>query len=551
MRRPTLENGLVLALLACTLVLGVTLRLQDPLSTRALGAEDPYTHVVFIKEWLAQGYFADSFNLGTGMYPPGMHAFVGAFAPLAGVPLYDFARIAPALFGALSILGMFALGQRLSGNVAGVAAAFLTAIMPEVVFRTELLFPTALDLALLPLWLLGFHLATSGHRVEGTVLFLGASVPLAIMHPWLVPLFAAPLGLYLAFRTLRGKLAPELLRHGALMLVPPVAFAMAFRWSESDTGFADFFAKIVPALATLDVPRPLLFVALLLLFGALALGVAWGLAQLARVRVGRGARFVVGALIGVALLAAVPFLGRSPPFEVDYREMIGPFAIALGLAGLLVAFLRPTPLGDMAASIAIVLFPLTALDLFDSPFWPQRTVAYLCVGVALLGASAVANLHELPQRFTRTGAPRRAWIPAALVAVSLVAAGGAVATRGDGYKWYRLYNEEHFAGFEQVARQLEKDDDSRVFIYTWQPALMVKTLTDPAHVWYSPEFFSDGAKRSQQLGDVDGPAYVLVDKHTLAAEKEGDASLGFLQDGSKYRKIYSSSDSRLQLYEVL
>jgi hypothetical protein len=552
-RQSLVEPALVTALLACTLVLGVALRLEDPLSTRALGAEDPYTHVVFVKEWIAQGYFADSFHLGTGMYPPGMHAFVAVFAPLAGVDLYDFARIAPAFFGALAILGMFALAQRLAGNAAGLAAALVTAIMPEHVFRTELLFPTALDLAVLPVWLLGFHLALTTHRKEGAVLFLGASVPLAIMHPWLVPLVAAPLALFVALRALRGRLGVPDVRLGAALLVPPVAFAMAFRWDESDTGFADFFSHLGPlsALSTLDLPRPVLFLALLAVLGALAALGAGALQLAMRVRIDRMVRLGLGFATAAALLVAAFALSREPPQDVDYARMLGMLALALGLAGLALAFIRPTPLGDLAAALAIPLFPLTAIDIFDSPFWPQRTVAYLCFAVALLAGNAAAHAHELPMRFRRSDRTPT-WMPvASLVVVTLLVAGGAAATHEPVYKWYRLYNEEHFAGFEEVSAIVEQDPAARVVIHTWQPALMVKTLTDPNHVWYSPNFFSSAGERAKVLDGIEGPAYVLVDKYTLKAEEAGKAKLGFLDDRSTYRPVYASDDGRLTLYEVV
>lgn len=554
MRRPSrAEPAIVAALLASTLVLGVVLRLADPLSTRALGAEDPYTHVVFTKEWLEQGYFADSFHLGTGMYPPGMHAFVGAFAPLAGVDLYDFARIAPALFGALAILGMFALGQRLAGNAAGLAAAFVTAVLPEHIFRTELLFPTALDLALLPLWLIGYHMAITTHRAQGAVVFVGASLPLAIMHPWIVPLFAAPLAVFVALRALRGHLDRTAVVDAAALLIAPVGFAMAFRWNESDTGFADFFAQLGPlaGLSTLELPRPVLFLTLTIVLSVLALA-GVGVLQLAmRVRLPRAWSVALGAILAAGILLALQTMTRDPPYEVNYRDMLGPFAILLALTGLVLALVRPTALGDLAAAISVTFFPLTAIDIFGSPFWPQRTVAYLCIGVALLAATLASHAHELPQRLARNERSRATVGIATLLALALVFAGGAVATHDSVYKWYRLYNEDHFAAFEKTADIVAEDPDAKVFVYTWQPALMIKTLTDPDHVWYAPGFFSDGAERAERLEQVQAPAYVLVDKHTLQAEKDGEASLGFLDDGGKYRLIHKTDDGRFKLYEVL
>ena len=564
-QRSAAQPFLVAALLACTVIVGIVLRLKDPLSTRALGAEDPYTHVVFTKEWLETGFFGDSFHLGTTMYPPGMHAFIAVFAPIAGLSLYDFARIAPALFGGLAILGAYALGARLGGQAAGVGAAVLMAVTPELIFRTELLFPTALDLALLPLWLLAFHFAVSAdaeRRAAGRVLFLAASVPLAIMHPWLVPLFAAPLALFAVLQWRRSGAPAKDLRATAALLVVPVAFAMAFRWDESDTGFADFAAKApgLHFLATLALPGPLVFAILLALLGALALAAVTLVAALPR----RKVPVVIALAAGAGLLALLVPLTRAPPFEVHYLNMLGPLTIGLACAGFLLAFWRPTPLGDLGACIGVVLFPLTAIDLFGSPFWPQRTVAYMAVGAVLLGASAVmhaaALLTAVVSRTSRagnetgTGSGARAGAGLAttvLVVVALALAGTAAATAKPTYTWYRLYNDEHFAGFEKVADIVDDDPDARVVIYTWQPALMVKTLIDPDHVWYSPKFFNDAGERGEILVNIDGPAYVLVDKHTQRAAQDGKASLGFLKDGSKYREVYESSDGRLILYEVI
>lgn len=545
---------LVAALLACIVIVGVALRLKGPLQTEALGAEDPYTHVVFTKEWLAQGYFSDSFHLGTGMYPPGMHAFMGAFAPLAGLSLYEFARFAPAIFGALGILGMYALASRLGGQTAGMVAALLMAVTPELIFRTELLFPTALDLALLPFWLLAFHLAVTTERRVGSILFVATSVPLAVMHPWLVPLFAAPLALYAVLQWRRSSAPAKDLRLTAALLVAPVAFAMAFRWDDSDTGFADFAAK-VPGLQWLEaisLPGPALFVILLAILGALALGAV----ALATVLPRRRVPVVLATVVGAALAALAFPLSWSLPFEVHYVNMLGWLTIGLALAGYVLAFARPTPLGDLAACITTVLLPLTAFDLFGSPFWPQRTVAYMAVGAVLLGANTAAHvataISALGAR-QATSSPGRSAAAGtiALMLVTLAVAGGAVATHEPTYEWYRLYNEEHWNGFERIADIVDDDPSARVVIYTWQPALMVKTLIDPAHVWYSPDFFKDAGERGEVVVNIEGPAYVLVDKNTIKAAESGKASLGFLKDGSRYKEVYESSDGRLVLYEVV
>ena len=559
--RRQVEPWLVAALLALLVVWGVALRLEDPLSTRALAAEDPYTHVVFTKEWMEQGYFADSFHLGTTMYPPGMHAFLAVFAPFTGISLYHIARIAPAILGGLAVLGMYAVGARYANRAAGLAAAFATAIMPEHIFRTELLFPTAFDLALLPLWLLAFHMMLHEQPRAGAILFAGASIPLAVMHPWAVPLFGGPLVLFACLRALRRHQAARATMRDLVLpvglVVLATSFAMAFRWNTSDTGFADFAAKVpgLAGLASWELPGPLAFFLVLPMLGAVA---ALGIILVSSVsswRIPRAMRIGASVLVGAALLALIFPLTRNLPLDVDYDEMLGPIALALGLAGFALAFARPTALGDLGVSIAAFLFPLTALDLFGSPYWPQRTVAYLCVGVALLAANVVGQLYESHALFARSEGARRVAGPAVVIAFSLVAAGSVAAMPVDTYEWYRLYEKNPggpdaaLRGFEQASAIVSADPNAKVFIFAWQPALMVKTLADPEHVWYSPKFFGDGGTRSAQIGDANGPAYILVDHFTREAAAKGKADLGFLNDGSKYRTVLN--EGGVLLYEVV
>lgn len=550
-RRDILEPALVALLLAAIVAYGVALRLDDPLSTRALAAEDPYTHVVLIEEWTSAGAFGDSVHLATAMYPPGMHAFVGAFVPFTGIELHAFARLAPPFLAALGILGTFALGERLGGRVAGLAAAFVTATLPEHIFRSELFFPTAFDLALLPAWILAFHMALRDHPRAGAVLFVGTSVPLALMHPWVVPLFAAPLALFAAIGAWRSLTPARGIARAGALLAGPVAFAMAFRWDTSDTGFADFAAH-VPGLAWLaatPIPAPVVFLGVALVLAAL-IALAAGVIHLAR-RVPRppGARWLPIA-VGAALLVAIPFLARDPPQDVSYNDMLGGLAILLALAGFALAFARPTPLGELGACLGVVLYPLTTLDLFDSPYWPQRTVAYLAVGVALLAANALAHAaHGAAWLLSRAPRTRAVAGPASMAALALVLVGTSVAVPADTYAWYRMYDEDDFEAFEEIAAQLANDPASKVYVYTWQPALLVKALAGPEHVWYSPGFFNDGATRERQLDDAHGAVYVLVDKHTTRADEAGKIDLAFL-GADRYHIVAGTPDMAVRLYEV-
>lgn len=546
------------ALLVGIVVLGVALRLHDPLSTRAIGAEDPYSHIVFTKEALERGWFGDSFHLGTSLYPPGLHALMGALAP-ATVGFYAFTRLAPVAFGALAILGTYVLARRMAGEAAGLAAALLVAVMPEHIFRTTLMFPTALDLALLPAWLLAFHLATRPEgepgpsRAAAGILFVAMAPALAFNHPWLVPLTTGPLALWLALRALRASPAPlratwRRMALPAAALVVSTAFAMAFRWDESDTGFADFLSKLpgLAPLADLDLAPVALFALLLVALGAaFALG-AGATAVAARAAWPRAVRVGASAVAAVSLVALAPVLASHPPLHVSYKDMLGWVAVGLGLAGVALALLRPSALGDLGLALAVVLFPLTAINFFDGEFWPQRTVAYLCVAVALLAGHVAHVAHGLASRATLRATTRHA-APVALVLVTLLLASAFAAARPAPYPWYRLYTDDQFEAFEETAAVLEEHPDARVFVARWESALMVKALGDPAQLWYSPEFFSSGGARDGQLGSVEGPAYVLVDHYTQRAAEKGKFDLGFLQSG--YRVVLESDDGTVRLYE--
>ena len=588
--RGSLTGLVALALLALVVAHGVQLRLKDPLSSPVLGAEDPYSHIVFTKESVDEGSFGYSTHLGTSMYPPGMHALLGILVPLSGIGWHEFARFVPIAFGALAIVAIYVLAARLAGRretdeggrsvfvphyAAGLAAATVTAIMPEHVFRTNLLFPTALDLALLPAFLLAFVYAFEVSRAEDRVLPRNAhawgvyallllfAIPLAFAHPWVVPLFLAPAAAYAALRVLReettvGRATRALLPPAGLAVLG-TAFAMAFRWDESDTGFSDFFSHLpgVGVLGSVDMPGPVLFTFLVVVLGCIACAAIVGMALLVsiRARLPRAVRVGVGVVVAAGLLALLALLVAGElPHQVHYPHMLGYAAIALALGGLVVACVLPTRLGDLALAVSIFLFPLTAINLFDSQFWPQRTVAYLCVGVALLAATLVVALHDGARRLaTPRGetAPRRERAlvgPALLVGAFLLVAGTAAALPASTYKWYRLYNAEHFEGFQEIVERLEEDPESRVITHGWQPALLVKALGDPNFVYYSPNSFkeADGeAKREKALKAIQGPAYLLVDKYLLREVEKGKMTIDFLEG---QEPVYQTADGKLRLY---
>src|SRR5438552_1644136 len=442
------------------------------------------------------------------MYPPGLHALGGALAPLAGVSLYDFARFSPVVFGALAILGTYVLARRLAGPTAGLVAALVIAIMPEHVFRTELYFPTALDLAILPAFLLMMFLASEGdasERRRAAFLTFGASVPLAFTHPWAVPLFVAPAFAAILVRGAREHRSWRTLVEPAAAATCASAFAMASRWDASDTGFSGFFAKLpgLRILAAIDLPVPLLFVALLVVVGvAAALGVL-AAAALGRGRLPRVVRVVAGVVLALILVDAALRIGyRHLPPGVAYLNQLGYVPVFLALVGVAVALLAPTPAGDLGLALGLVLYPLTAFDLFASSFWPQRTVAYLCIAVALLAASAVARPLEMPLGALHNVRLRRAAAPIATVCVVLLVSGGVAAHPAHPYAWYRLYSAAASQGIARTASVLNGDPSARVVVETWQPGLVLKTLASPSQPWYSPNFYKSQAERDKVVSEA-------------------------------------------------
>jgi hypothetical protein len=575
-RRTDASAGTVLAvaLLMVILATGVWLRLEDPLSSDAMGAEDPYTHVVFVKEHLRRGYFDDVPVLGTSLYPPGLHAFTGIFAPLAGVDLYEFARFSPAFFGALSILGMAMLAWRLGGPAAGLAAGLITAVVPEHIARSALFFPTMVDLALLPAFFLLFLLASEGNR--GAMVFAFAVIAvLAYTHPWVVPLAAGIAAIYVALRVLRGEpllgeRAPDepapvqtfqnALRRLALpagIVAVSMAIGSVARWDHGNTGIAVFLAELGPLsfVTELEMSTPILFVFLVGVLGAVAAsGVLLGaVAAVAIARVPRAARAAGAWALGLVAVLVVWNLGQAPPPLVYYESMLGVVPIALALLGLALAFGRPTALGDMGIALAGVMFPFTAIkifeDVFDAQYWPSRAVVYLVLGIALLCAVSVAYAVGMAARFVAARRTARWAAPAAMLASIMLLAGAVTAAPATHEPWYRLYNDEHFAAFERTADMMNDDPKMRVVVASWQPGLMLKTLADPYQTRYGPKYYAFDDYR-QRIHDEDPKdrLYVLVDRFAMNEKyNHPETELSFLDTG-QYELVLKTSDDQFRLY---
>jgi hypothetical protein len=257
-------------------------------------------------------------------------------------------------------------------------------------------------------------------------------------------------------------------------------------------------------------------------------------AAVASVRIPRLARIGLGAVCAAVALVVTFLLAAKPQPGVNYHNMLGVVAIALSLVGLAIAFVRPTPLGQMGFALGAFLLPLTALNLFDSPFWPQRTVAYLCMAVALLGANVAAGLVDLIVALPPLRAPRRAaWVgPVAVIAVFLMVAGATQAAPTHAYKWYRLYTDDEYGAIQKSATYLD-DPHARIMVYSWQPGLFLKAFANPDQIRYCPKCYQDENVRASVLKEgKGGPLYVVVDRFTLKDAAKGKTDTAWATSGT-------------------
>jgi hypothetical protein len=242
-------------------------------------------------------------------------------------------------------------------------------------------------------------------------------------------------------------------------------------------------------------------------------------------------RVALAALCAAGALLVVPMLGAHPGPGINYRNMLGGAALELGLVGLVVSFLAPTAVGDMGLALSAILYPLTAINLFESAFWPQRTVVYLGLGVALLGAGVAAALVQGILAWKPLRAPRRAaWVaPVATIAAVLLVAGAVNAAPAKTYAWYRLYTNDEFGAIQATSALVDKDPSAHIMVYSWQPGLFLKAAGNPDQVRYCPACYQDAGARSKALAEHGGSTwYVVVDAYTDKDAAKGKADEGWV-----------------------
>jgi hypothetical protein len=543
--RAKLLGMLAIVAVVGAMALGMGLRAADPLGNPVLAAEDPYTHLTLTKEHLRDGNL-QPLHEGGALYPPGMHAVLGAFWSYSGADMLDLVRFLPVLFGGISILAVAFLVGRWEGALAAVLAALAIAILPEAIARTSFATPTALAVAVLP-----FAVAATLEVLRGKLHWLAAAAPLSLLlvlaHPWTMVVFGVAGGLFLLlYLAFPWQAAAPPTRRGfavALALLSScTGLALLTQWSVRGSGFEDLTTPFLGGRAGLALGA--------LLGGAFVLGLAlafaWRnagsaplLARTARPRWGRmGGCALLGVLVvGVSALA----LSRGLPNLVDPATMVGWPILLAAMVALLALPFRSTPAAHAGAALFLVAFPLTMIDFWHSPWWPQRMAVFMGLGAAILvGAAAarlvpmatwVLSLEERPsardEPETATAAPRRVRpvVPVALVGLILTAA-IAAGSPSPYPPWYRLYDGCQADALRGVGELMDQPEDL-VATGAWQSQLVIGAFApDATRVWYKPALFRDEDERGTFAKDVaasGGDGYVVVDPY-LANLTDADPS---------------------------
>ncbi|HUR25612.1 MAG TPA: hypothetical protein VM327_06330 [Candidatus Thermoplasmatota archaeon] len=561
---------LVLTLAVVGAVLyGLSVRLEDPLSSPVVPAEDPYTHMALVREHLRDGKL-DPLNADGTVYPPGMHALMAAILVYTGEDVYEVTRIGPAFFGALGLAGIAILLARFESLGAALAGVLALAIMPETIFRTTMMSPTAVDLALLPFFAFAILMTLQGRLAwAGPAAAIGAF--LLFSHPWLFGILGvAGLSLVLLITVLPwpARFGPLITPWGLVAVVAIVGSGVALSltgcWGGCGPGFRDVMEGAGSLLANLSIAVLLLSLTPLAI-KALRPKAFNGLLPPQRAQTPFGARLLVSQALLIAVVALV-WAANSEGFpdQVDLPIMFGWPLLILGGLGLVVLPFRPTPGGHLGASLALATFPFVIFDPFHSPFWSHRTAVYFGIGLAILVAVAIASIiqgglalaRRLPTGPVGPAVPGMPASPAPaagrvapFVALSgifllICLAGGVYAATPDQYTggWYRLYTECEFEGLSEVADVAEANPALLVITGTWQSKLVISGLADDAgRMWFKPDFFTDANERAKvvEMQQQKGQPILVVVDGLLPPPEHPDIDASFLNDTTTW-KVYSS-----------
>lgn len=386
-------------------LLAFALRLREPLSNPIMGAEDPYLHLQ--RTWnLVQGSFPRD-------YPVGFMILLAPFTLLGPETFYTLARFLPTVAGPVMVVGMFLFLRNYMVAPGALAACLLVAVMPEMVVRTNLLFPTALDLAVLPFLFLAFFRLIEGKR-WAMYAVIGMTLGLLLVHPWFVALMLPPMAIFGLIVLVTHNDRRSWATSGSIAgLLGVVGLVWLFRQFEPGTLLSGFSTKFFEV-----VGNPLV-------------------------------------------------VFTEPPVHVNLTYMITIPALLLGVVGAVYAVIHRSRVGLLALLWTGLLLPLTLVDWFGIWYIPHRTVAYAAVGVAILAGIAVA---EIVHKFTKANISLR--VPATigvLILVAILTLPSAIAVK----PWYRTYDGDDFAAFER----LDELDASFVMCGSWQARAGYRSLT--------------------------------------------------------------------------
>lgn len=527
--------------LAAAIGIGVLARLEDPLSTWVIPAEDPYTHMALVRDHLADGNL-DPLHQGGRLYPPGMHAFVAAAWAFTGADLYTLFRFAPVVFGAIGILTLALLLTAFEGKAAAILGAFAFALAPEAVVRTTMMAPTAMDLFLLPLFLCALL-----HVVQGRMAWIGLAAPVALFlafsHPWIFGIMAMT-GVAFLLRALllpwswdvgaeatgRGLVA------GGALIAAGAALSVYGCWGACGPGFQ---VLLGPELASTMATSTSVVIGLA---GLIALVLIFKPEIFDRmvprpVKVSPPNHLVSGAIAVLLVLITYPAVQQGLPRFVNTNMVGWPILAAAGLGLVALPYIRG-PATHVGASLVAATYPFVIYNPFSSPFWPHRTAVYLAIGMILIGAVVVARLVQWISRRLPELTPDGIWhqgaslslVPLLLIGLSLGGVWAATPDAGD-HRWYRLFKPCEMETLETVAEEASQDPETIVVTGDWRPKLVTAALAGNAsRVWFTASFYEDGDERQSMVGYLDdrqAPYHVVVDQHT---RKNTDANLSFLDD---------------------
>lgn len=572
--------ALTLAAVAAAVGVGLVLRLADPLSSPVVPAEDPYTHMALVREHLRTGHL-DGLNDYSLLYPPGLHGFVAAWVSFTGMDLYESFRLGPALLGAIGVLGFAILLWRHQGMAAGIVGAMAVAVAPETIFRTTMMSPTAIDLAILPFLLLAIVELLRG-RLGWTPIAAALALFTMFAHPWLLAILAAS-GVAFALLWLVapwGPRRPALSLQGlaATMAVLGGSLGLAFTTCGGDCGPG--FRDMIPITAG---QGNLIALGLLAVSLAPAALLAFGPAKLRSNRVleRREPHLAVRAGVSAALAATLAFVTAAAvkagiPELVDLPRMFGWPILVLAFAAVVLLPFLASPVSNLAASLFAITYPFTVFNPLNSPFWPHRTAVYLGVALVILAGCAGAGLVRLvtwiaawlhaavasrsrPRAARPTDLPLAALAPSrpsgparpyfGLLAVGILAtlalAGTVYAQTPDDYSggWYRLYQPCEMDALQAIAERANANPHMVVITGDWESKLVLASfIDDSTRVWYKDATYAPGHGTYDLKAIVkDGRSITVVTDRYLKVETP-DADTTFLQ-GPEWTQITAACTS--------